>query len=649
VHFRQKAVWGPNRILATIALVAVSFSLASNASAEGRHQRTAPKVRPGTGNAFVTHDKMDADVARRAAGPNRAETADVVVTVAEGDVLAKEFRRYISRDGELTVIPAYVLDKVPHWLLSRLANDSNTHGVHINRKARKHDALSSYAVNANAVDPGNGINAAYYSYTGAGVTVAFVDSGFTSYQDPDLADSRLLKFVDFVNGGTLPYDDSGHGTHVTGVVGGTGKLSGKKYAGIAPGTSIVSLKVLNANGEGSVGNIIKSLDWIYKNAARYNIRVVNMSVGASVSESYFTDPLAQATKVLVDMGITVVAAAGNNGTNAAGQLRWGGVAAPGNAPWVLTVCAFSTKGTYAQDDDAMADFSSAGPTAVDFVAKPDICAPGVGIVSMSAPGSDLYQDGQLASPSWLIPGTVANTYPYVPYESLTGTSLATPLVSGAVALMLQANPHLTPNLIKAILEYTAISKPGVSPLRQGAGFMNVSGALSLAVLEGTPVQITQTLSLPESWSKHIIWGNHLLTGGMITPTANAWKRGVEWGWAKAADGDNIVWGTARDGDNIVWGTAAGTDNIVWGTAGGDDNIVWGTAGGDDNIVWGTDCGGGDCDNIVWGTAVDGDNIVWGTAADGDNIVWGTAGGADNIVWGTANVANTVWPIFRGSK
>ena len=198
------------------------------------------------------------------------------------------------------------------------------HRVHSNRKARKHDALSSVAVNANAVDTGNGINNPnLYSYTGAGVTVAFIDSGITSYPHPDLTDGRVLAFVDFVNGQTTKYDDNGHGTHVAGILAGTGKLSAKKYAGIAPGASLVSLKVLNQNGEGSVGNILKALDWVYKNGKAYGVRVVNLSVGAAVTESYYTDPLTLATKTLVDRGITVVAAAGNNGLNAAGAAAMG--------------------------------------------------------------------------------------------------------------------------------------------------------------------------------------------------------------------------------------------------------------------------------------------------------------------------------------
>ena len=240
--------------------------------------------------------------------------------------------------------------------------------------------------------------------------------------------------------------------------------------------------------------------------------------------------------------------------------------------------------------------------------------------------------------------------------------MAAPFVSGAVALMLQANPNLTPNLIKGIFEFTAISKPGVSPLRQGAGFMNVSHAIALAELASHPSSVKR-MPIPATWAKHILWGNYMLTGGVLDPRANAWKLGVEWGWAKtkADDGDNIVWGTMNDGDNIVWGTANDGDNIVWGTANDGDNIVWGTANDGDNIVWGTDCGGADCDNIVWGTVGRrqhrlGHRERWrqhrvghlgrrqhrlGHADDGDNIVWGTTL--------HLNLTNLVWPILKGGK
>jgi hypothetical protein len=253
---------------------------------------------------------------------------------------------------------------------------------------------------------------------------------------------------------------------------------------------------------------------------------------------------------------------------------------------------------------------------------------------------------------------------YLPYLSLSGTSMASPVVAGTVALMLQANPRLTPNLVKAVIEYTA-QDYNYDALTQGAGFLNARGAVQLAEFFAT-ARPGDRYPFQKPWSRTIIWGNHELTNGVIKPAGTAWASNIVWGTSRAdngdnivwgtvcgrscdnivwgtslLDGDNIVWGTLFDGDNIVWGTNL-ADNIVWGTLFGGDNIVWGTALGD-NIVWGTTCGGNDCDNIVWCTALNLTNIVWGTALSADNIVWGTSGNADNIVWGTsAETDNVTW-------
>jgi len=199
--------------------------------------------------------------------------------------------------------------------------------------------------------------------------------------------------------------------------------------------------------------------------------------------------------------------------------------------------------------------------------------------------------------------------------------------------MLQANPNLTPNLVKALLQYTAQVYPGYSPLRQGAGFLNSLGAVRLAKYYYNP-KAGDVMPVQSVWSRTIIWGNHRLKHGVIKPSANAWANNIVWGSARTLGnaGDNIVWGSTTDGDNIVWGSTALGDNIVWGAIAVGDNIVWGSAlDGGDNIVWGSDCGGADCDATVWGAVDPGDNIVWGTAEPGDNIVWGsTALGLDEI-------------------
>jgi serine protease AprX len=280
----------------------------------------------------------------------------------------------------------------------------------------------------------------------------------------------------------------------------------------------------------------------------------------------------------------------------------------------------------------MAGFSSRGPGRFDYTAKPDIVAPGVGLVSMSEPGSFLYETRPLNRIWGMLPFGPA------PYFSLSGTSMAAPVVSGTVALMLQANPSLTPNAVKAILQYTSETHTGYDHLTQGAGFLNARGAVELAAsMSGDWNQWLGPLDA-SSWNKHIIWGNQRIGGGTLSVTANAWGRNVVWGTARTDDGENIVWGTvcATAGcENVVWGTVADDENIVWGTLCADgecENVVWGTAEAE-NIVWGTACGGDDCENIVWGTSR-GENVVWGTIGDGENIVWGTLRDLENIVWGT---------------
>lgn len=606
--------------------------------------------------------KLDPELNRRAAIAAQ-RTSHVVVRLAPGATLPESLRQYV-RGAKLNLIDGYVLE-MPDSALPVLESMPQVTSAHQDRPAWAADYLSTSSTGADVAQRSFGL-------TGRGIGVAVVDSGITSWHD-DLtpsdgstypyADQRVSKFVDFVNGQTMPYDDHGHGSHVAGVLLGNGYDSRGRQAGMAPEASLVSLKVLDAQGKGTISTIIAALDWVAANARTYNIRVVNLSVGAAVTQSYWIDPLALASRRLTERGIVVVAAAGNLGTNAAGETQYGGILAPGNAPWVLTVGASSTEGTLRAQDDIVASFSSLGPTRGDYLAKPDLVAPGRGVLSLAVPGSTLYQ----ANLQNLVSGNVSTGSPA--YLSLTGTSMAAPQVAGAAALMLQANPGLTPNLVKAILQYSARADADYGALQEGAGFLDVLGAVRLSRFYAQN-RVGSHMPVEGSWSQKIIWGNQEISGGYINPLANAWATNIVWGTA-LANAENIVWGTATDPENIVWGTLCGdencsnivwgtadsnganivwgtadnivwgtttADNIVWGTS-GPENIVWGTSGESENIVWGTACGDDNCANIVWGT-VTADNIVWGTAGDNANIVWGTA---DNIVWGTFDEAgNIVW-------
>jgi serine protease AprX len=657
---RRKAVWGPKRLIALGVLVLLG--LTSNAVADGRHSSPARRARPAAPNSNAKGYRLDKELTRRAVDHDALSKTHAIVTLKQGAHLPPGLERFTTR--KLGIINGYVVD-LPNGLLKQFAAHPSVFRIHYDRPAAKFDALTSLTVGAVAVNQSMGL-------TGAGIGIAVIDSGITAWHD-DLTslssaqypygDQRVSAFVDFVNGSLTPYDDNGHGTHVAGLIAGNGYDSNGQKAGIAPGASLVSLKVLDANGIGSISNVIAALEWVLANHATYNIRVVNLSVGAAIRESYWTDPLTLAAKAVVDAGVVVVSAAGNFGRNAAGLPQYGGINAPGNAPWVLTVGASSTNGTIARLDDTMASFSSRGPTYLDWSAKPDLVAPGVGLVSLVDASSTFYS----TNAEYLVSGSMLTAFP--PYLSLSGTSMAAPIVSGTVALMLQANPSLTPNAVKALLQYTAQINATYDPLAEGAGYLNTFGAVRLAGYYAT-AQPGQPYPVQDMWGKQIIWGNHLLTGGIVLPGASAWSTSTTWGaamdangdnivWGTAGDGDNIVWGTSADGDNIIWGTALDGDNIVWGTAGDGDNVVWGTAlDGDnivwgtaldgDNIVWGTDCGTADCDNVVWG-ASDADNIIWGTALDGDNIVWGTALDGDNIVWGTDDGDNVVWGTADGDN
>src|SRR5262245_4206248 len=450
--------WGGEK---TLAVAAMLLAGVANATAGGL---AGESKAPGRPNSSVKNYKLD-DVVTARAGGNPLGQSTVIGTLVPGADLPPQFSRY-ARAGKLDIINGVVLD-VPNALLKQLAANPNVFRVHDDRPIYSHNYRTSVTVGARAVQD-------LLGYTGAGVGIAVIDSGVTSWHD-DLTNAnggnypygnqRVTKFVDFVNGRSQPYDDNGHGSHVAGTILGNGRDSDGEKAGIAPNASLVSLKALDSNGQGTISHFIRALNWVAANAKAYNIRVLNVSIGAAIRESYWTDPLTVAAKAVADRGITVVVAAGNLGQNAKKELQWGGVTAPANAPWVITVGASTTAGTLTRGDDEMAAFSSSGPTWLDFLAKPDLVAPGVGTASLSVPGSEFYS----SQSKYLVAGSTA--LGYMPYLALSGTSMAAPVVAGTVALMLEANPKLTPNLVKAILQYTAQSY-GYSALREGAGFLN---------------------------------------------------------------------------------------------------------------------------------------------------------------------------------
>lgn len=551
----------------------------------------------------------------------RSGRSQVILRVANGGAVSRVLSLVPLLGGRLVrrlpLIDGLVLE-IPNVALPALAGTPLVARLSMDRTVAGAMERTGATVGATAARQEFGAD-------GSGVGIAVIDSGVAPSHD-DLADpvtgrQRVVRFVDLVEGRPAAYDGYGHGTHVAGIIGGNGFDSAGARTGIAPGAHLIVLKVLDAHGRGRISDVIAALDYLVTNKDALNIRIVNLSVATGVYESYHTDPLTLAARQAVAAGIVVVAAAGNNGRGPMGSTRYGGVTAPGNAPWVLTVGATSHMGTVDRPDDTMAAFSSRGPAAIDHGAKPDLVAPGVGIESLADPASRL----NTINSAYLLNGTVPT--PYLPYMSLSGTSMAAPVVSGTVALMLQKNPSLTPNAVKAILQFTAQRYEDHDTLTQGAGFLNAKGAVELAIYLVSPA--TQSYPDTSTWSREIIWANHAVRGGRFTPNASAWSLAVTWGDTASASGLPVTWGT-KSGE--PW---QAVDLILTR-----------------NVVWGILCGGLDCP-VPWNARTmsatadgEGETVVWGTSdGEADTVVWGTSDGeGDTVVWGTGCVDPSCEPV-----
>lgn len=272
---------------------------------------------------------------------------------------------------------------------------------------------------------------------GRGITAAIMDSGICYH--PDYAD-RVVYFKDFVGNRSSFYDDASHGSHVTGILGGNGRMSGGKYRGIAPECDLVHLKVLDQRGTGKIKDSIAALDWIIRNQKKFNIRILNFSVGTMLDDAKEDGKLLiEWVERVWDAGIVVVVAAGNMGP------KQGSITIPGTSKKVITV------GFY---DDAVREgrnmeyHSGQGPTS-QCICKPEVTAPGANIVSCS---------------NLRIPGRY--------YSTKSGTSMATPVVSGAIALLLCRDPWLSNVEVKMKLK-DGVDDLGLPKSRQGWGKLNL--------------------------------------------------------------------------------------------------------------------------------------------------------------------------------
>lgn len=273
-------------------------------------------------------------------------------------------------------------------------------------------------------------------YTGKNVTVVIMDTGISDH--PDFS-GRILDFQDFTHKKKAKYDDNGHGTHVAGIIGGSGFISHGVYTGIAPGANLIMLKVLDKSGNGNIPQAKEAIHWILEHQRKYNIRIVNISVGMSTNvKEGEKHSFLQMVEDLWDRDMVVVTAAGNKGP------LENSITIPGLLPSVITVGSSDDMDPSLLTKYTVKGYSGCGPTE-ECVVKPEVIAPGTGIYSCATNGM---------------------------YGQKSGTSMATPMVSGAIALLLEKYPLMNPAQIKMRLFQTSIPLE-YDKKKQGWGLLNI--------------------------------------------------------------------------------------------------------------------------------------------------------------------------------
>jgi len=541
--------------------------------------------------------KFAADLAPIAARANHGaaanETVKVIVQYKRVPEAAQESR--VQRLGarlshRLHTVKGIALT-IPVNALPALEADPDVLSVSVDHPMKGLDDITDVAT---------GMPSAWAAgYNGAGIGVAVIDSGIND-NHPDLWDStettsRVVYHQDFTgtsntNSSGGQYDLFGHGTHVAGIVGGNGYLSNGNYQGVASGVNLVDLRALDLNGNGSDSTVIAAIEAAIALQSTYNIRVINLSLGRGIYVSYTQDPLCQAVEAAWKAGIVVVVAAGNYGrVSVDGSNGYGTITAPGNDPYVITVGAMKSNGSTARSAETLASFSSKGLTTYDHVVKPDLVAPGNDIVSLAAPGATLEAD----YPTELVTGNDGNN----DYFTLSGTSMATPVVSGAAALLLQQNSALTPDQVKALLMSTTYkvfptSSVALVPhlsasftsfydtFSVGSGLLNMQTAIASSNL--APANLGAALSPsvvynPVTNTVSLVEGN-----GSIAPGSVVWGSSVVWG-------TSVVWGANIVGTSVVWGAAVPWNDMLLSSF----SVVWGSSTGT----------GAQAASVIWGSAV----------------------------------------------
>ncbi len=427
--------------------------------------------------------------------------------------------------------------------------------------------------------------------TGAGITVAVFDSGIGSHSDLGET-SRVIASLDFTSGEPVfveaDQDDYGHGTHVAGIIGGSGSESNGLYRGVAPGVSYLDVKVIGTDGTGQASKLIRAIDWVIEHKDEYGVKVANLSLGRAPIEVCSDDPLCRAVERLTTAGIVTVVSAGNLGATSEHPRIWGGTTSPGNSAAVITVGAINTRSTADHQDDIATSYSSRGPTYGEGLFKPDLSAPGNRVISLKADDSHLA----MMHPQLVIDDD---------HIALAGSSMSAAYVSGAVALLLEANPQLTPRIIKAILMISAIKLKQPHMLEQGNGLINVFTAVRLA--QAIDAQAHQLVSnVPGRWEldeEPVYAGGAFAFADRIYHQPHepvelwgdgrSWRQRPESGWAAHLfDPDSILWTPLT----IL------PEGAIWG-----DGVLWSDSG-----VWG-------------GEAIWGEGVIWAEAARQSEPLW----------------------------
>ena len=584
---RHSAAWG-KRLSAILLLSLAETVFAQGGKAVGKF---APDLAP--------------IAARANHGASASDTVKVIVQYKQIPQAAEESRAQ-SLGGRLNhrlhSVKGIALT-IPVNALPALEADPEVLSVSVDHPMKGLDDISDVAT---------GVPSAWSAgYNGAGIGVAVIDSGIND-SHPDLKDStesrsRVVYHQDFTgtansNSSGAMYDLYGHGTHVAGIIGGNGYLSSGNYVGVAPAVNLVDLRVLDLNGSGSDSNVIAAIEQAIALQSTYNIRVINLSLGRGIFVSYTQDPLCQAVEAAWKAGIVVVVAAGNYGrVSVNGSNGFGTITAPGNDPYVLTVGAMKSNGSSNPAAETKASYSSKGPTTYDHVVKPDIMAPGNDIISLSAPGATLEAD----YPAELVTGNDGNN----DYFTLSGTSMATPVVAGSVALLLQQNSALTPDQVKARLmkdtykqfpQSTNAYVPHLSQtftdfydlLSVGSGLLDMQNAVSDTNVAPANVGAALSPSVvynPSNNAVSLVEGNGSVAAGSVV-----WGTSVVWG-------ASVVWGTSVTGSSVVWGAS-----LPW-----NDNLLSAFS-----VVWGSSTGTGtQATSVVWGAAVSTTDGAFSDAGD----------------------------------